>query len=252
MDIQKIAADVLGDEGEPALARIDSSKVYTLTFDTNKLLEDFGYPTFDDLTEPSVDWYPDDDDLLNIGRMYIEREEDEDGEIKFLDYDDTEVSEEAIDELKQAMSDAGSIGTERRVTNAVLAALSQALENMGGTTCEYMDSDMHSWSVRATGIIDASVNQQDYDEFRVKLSEDTVHLINAVLGGYGMFTVEADMDGESPKEYIQNKFHQLADYYDVYGERKPKPDYSNVEDFDAQYFKDRVREIEQEYGLRLL
>tara|TARA_Y100000034_G_C6910321_1_gene424382 strand:+ start:7678 stop:8508 length:831 start_codon:yes stop_codon:yes gene_type:complete len=100
-----------------------------------------------------------------------------------------------------------------------IEALEECLEKIDlGNAAEYNSCDGVSVSAHA-GISSANVNE---DENKVSVTIiNPEHLINAIVNGMGYVYPDLPALTESSNEEIKARFHNVKDYFEVYGESKP-------------------------------
>ena len=223
----------------------------TLTFPTEGLLKNLGLPHDFEISNWGYYPYPTEDELAN-SILYISKNDE--GEL--VDYDDKVIPEDAVEELKQATMDATQMGTEGAYVKRVYGALEDALDTFSGYRYEYPfmpDREDALGVEHATGTAKGIESVEvSYDTTTIVANLDLVHAINDCIAGVGMFEAQQDLEGEEFDEFIKSRFHHLKNYWEIYGERKPKVDTDNVEDFDDAFFRERAGEIEKEFDLRLV
>lgn len=101
----------------------------------------------------------------------------------------------------------------------------------------------------AIGITNVDI---DCDNAVITTNNDLVHVINFCITGVGMFDVAEDLEGEvSFVDYIQSRFHWLKSYWKIIGGRTPHPDLEYIDDFDANYFKALLKDIESAFKIKI-
>lgn len=220
----------------------------TISFPTKELLELFGLP---DLEPPDWDWpWPSDDEL--IGTRFLDISWDDMPEL-WVDKNEQPLKDEVIDEIKRAIISAMESKTMANYTKRVQGALEDILYIFSDFEYEYdfineagSYEGMHD---TATGITNITI---EYDNTTITTDNDLVHVINTCITGVGMFNVDEELEGaESFAEYIQSRFHWLKSYWEIFGARRPQPDLEHIEDFDGNYFKELLQDIEKTYKVNI-
>jgi|SRR5581483_4672772 len=220
---------------------------FTLTFDTNKLLELFDLPKVDDLEAITIDYWPSDSDLLNTSKLDVSQ--DDDG--NFIDADENPLPEEVIDDIKRAIMDAVYSGTMGRYHKRIISTLEESLSTFQDYKYEYFpltDDGERTATGVAKGILNFEVS---FDETKIECAPDIVHIINDCINGVGEFYATDDLEGDSVEEFAKSRFHWLNRYWDIYGGGKPQVDTDNIDDFDSEYFRTLLKEIETEHNVKL-
>lgn len=224
---------------------LDSSKTVTLTFPTDKLLSWFGLPTHEDLQEDmdNADWGTSTKSILEDAGL-----EYDDGRDVWVDSEGTSVPADAVDEIVMASQDAYRFGTEAGMLSRLHGTLEAMLDVFSNSQYEYraLGDSYFDLSGVAKGILGEQIA---WDTTEIQASEDLLHLINDVIAGVGVFEPEYEIG--DPAEEIKVLFHHLGDWWEVYGERKPRLDFDNVEDFDQKVWKESLAEIGARYDLEL-
>lgn len=220
----------------------------TVTFPTKELLELFGLP---DLEAP-MDWdyWPSDNELTDT--IFLDISWDDEQEL-WLDKTGEPLKDEVIDEIKRAIVSAIESKTGANYTKRVKSALEDVLYTFSDFEYEYdfineagSYEGMHD---TATGITNVTV---DYDNTTITTDNDLVHVINTCITGVGMFNVDEELeDAESFADYIQSRFHWLKSYWEIFGTRMPQPDLEHIEDFDREFFKDLLKDIEKTFNVSI-
>jgi len=224
--------------------------VFTLKFLTDKLLKMFGLPTpeqFDDPSGYEPPW-PRDEDLLNT--IHLDVVKDEEG--RLTDGRGKVLTEDVIGDIKTAVADASRSGTINRIQGRIFSALKQTLETFSDYRYEYeflSDEVGNLASGVATGIISVDVKP---GTTTIVAQDDIIHIIQYNITGVGMFNATDDFEGEPPYQFAKTRFSHLRHHWEIHGERAPKVDLDNVDDFDARYFTQLLREIEKAYHVKLL
>jgi hypothetical protein len=230
---------------------------------TDALLDLFDLPTLAQIDEVEA-WdipYPSMEELVNnticLGLSY---NFDEDGVPivdEVLDRKDTVLPEEALEDLQRATVEALVVGTQNRYYKEVMSTLEGCLNEAGNGQYDYdystSEGGLANAHGRAEGIIDVTVRGETTV---LTLSTDIVHMINQCIAGRGDFEIPEDDftplgDAGVASAYAKDHLMALGDYWEIFGASTPRPDTSNLEDFDKNHFKDLVAEIEQQYGLKI-
>lgn len=124
---------------------------------------------------------------------------------------ETSMTDQAISDYQEAVED----------------ALEKHLENFSGFEYEYLDDNTNEFQTGiAKGIISTNVLDGNIE---IEYDPDLIHVINAMLSGYGMFgTLELE---NASAEDIIGHLHQLSNYYEIYGDNNPL----NADMFDNNY-----------------
>lgn len=234
----------------------DLSTQITLIFPVNEFCKSFKINTPDEIND--VEYYSE----YNIPNEDIEYNTD----IEFDDAGDAfdingnPVSEDVISDIKIAMNNATEAGYKNNLWRDYTSCIEDYfVQNFQDFRYEYgiMYDSYISKSGIAKGIQSISV---DGDNVQVVCCLDTAHIINDMLSGVGMFEPSVNIEEESPdniKQFIQESFPQLRHYGEIYGEtslnRKLESDLQDTqEDFDKEYFKQSLRDMQGELGLVLI
>lgn len=227
------------------LDKIDSSKKVTLKVNKNKFLKMFGIkdvPTIDDydasysVVEISNNRYL---DITKKGNKYFNGK-------------GQELSDEIVDRLNSEMLIAIEYGTENKINDRVNDVIEKILDNFGDYKYQYdtmMGDEYDSYKGIARGVYLYDTTSSDSIEITCYL--DFVHVINDCIAGYGMFQPDPNLEGETPEEYIKNRFGTIKYYFDIYNESIPKLDLDSIDEFDKKYFREQIKEIEKEYNIKL-
>lgn len=127
-------------------------------------------------------------------------------------------------EVGMAMEDAERDAYAVAIRKERINAFKNALEKINLGRAEYLDLDGQMISVPAC-ISEAVINE----------SEDTVsitiinpeHLINGIVSGMGYFAADLPTTDAASNKEIEQRFHNVKDYFDVYGDSKPSGDLSS-------------------------
>ena len=128
---------------------------------------------------------------------------------------------------------AGYIRSER------INALKRCLEkiDLSGGGAEYLTVDNEPISTKA-GIVSVEI---DKGTVFVEV-HNPEHLINSVINGVGYIFPDLSPTEPSSEGEIKKRFHNLKDYFEVYGESKPTENTSNQysPDIDDDYLKEEI------------
>lgn len=241
----------------PVLKKLPK-KPFKLVFDTNKLADWFDLPKpHDEDYYGDFNWYPSDSDLLDNDMLtvYYEYPDEEpryagqrmEGGV-WLDANDKEIPEDVVDEIRNYMVWALESGTEKNAYESRVDALKETLEAFSYYEYDYATMERNAYHGTAEGILSVDVK---YDKTTVVANPDIVHIINDCLNGAGEFYATDDLEGDSPQEFAETRFHWLPYYFKIYGVSKPKV-HDSQEEFDNAYFADLVSDLEKTNGLSLL
>ena len=201
----------------------------TLTLELDKVAKDFGYKldfdSFDDVTHNGYS----DKDIVKMGIMLP----------KELDNADQIFPSRVGASLEDAERDAYAVAIRKESLNALEQALLKI--DLTGGGAEYQDMNGEMISAKA-GITEVTINEAQ-NEITVTILNPE-HLINATLNGVGLIGPDLSAFEKSEINEIKSRFHNLDDYFEVWGERKPSGELSsqyspNIND---EYFHDMIKE----------
>lgn len=196
-------------------------RVHTLTLKLSEVAKDFGYKIEAD---PYEDVYYEGDSLRNIRNMDMVFSDKLEGVNKYFP---------SI--VANALETAERVAIAEQVRKNRLSALEQALLKIDlGGSAEYQEME-GSWITASAAITDVSILNESDDEITITM-KNPEHLINAVIAGVGMFSPDLDaFEPESDKNLIA-KFHNLSEYFSVYGDSKPDEGDVRYWDIDQESF----------------
>ena len=199
----------------------------TLKFKTGELLKWFDLP---DEMEVS--------DMISSGDPETgEREVEE----ALEDYNIKD-TEENRDLIRDAMRWTIESETSSKMWNEVVSTLEQILDTFSDYGYEYFsEGEFKSYSGTTKGILSYDIGSE---ETTIQVADDFYHVINDVLSGVGMF----DPQGEEPmdEEDMESNFHNLKDYWEVYGGGRPK-----MGDIDWEWSDKTFKMYLQEQGFKV-
>jgi hypothetical protein len=207
-------------EGEP----------FTLTFKTSELLDMFDLPDLE--LDPGDIYLPDIfvAEIRDVAEQYDIPEEL---------WDDPDIESG----IYTAISDGYHLGISGAYYKQVKEALENTLETFSNYPYEYFsEEDFESYSGIAKGIIPGSINI-GYDNTTFEAYPDLANIVQDNVAGYGQFDVSEDFEGEEPEEYAKSRFHWLAYYWEIYGDRPPQPDLDRLDDFDDKAFEEYMNDV---------
>lgn len=143
--------------------------------------------------------------------------------------------------VAQALEDAERSAYAEAIRKERISALEECLLkiDLSGGGAEYPDLDGQMVSAKA-GITNVEVNESD-DSIEVTILNPE-HLINSVINGVGY--IAPDLSSHEPAENSEliQRFHNLNDYFEVYGERKPSGELSSQysPSINDEYFKEEL------------
>jgi hypothetical protein len=197
----------------------------SITVPVEKLLKDFKYKTeFDSHTDVFHDGYSA-QSVLNMNLNMPDK------------YEDLEKLCPSI--VGQAMEDCEREGYYRDAAKAQIQGLINSLEKINVGTAEYQD--LNSKWISQPAYIDSAT----YDKDSTMITIDFVnphHLINAIIGGVGMYAPDIDADEDPSQEDIISRLHHLPDYFKVWGESQDSGelDSRHTPDYDTEAFENAI------------
>lgn len=170
---------------------------------------------------------------------------------KFRNRNNKIIRDELLNEIRQAIQDAIQLGTENQIISRTLHFLEDVLVMFRNFEYVYRTPDDEELIGRAYGIMRAKATP---GTTRIFFYSDLVHIINAMLHGYGFdvhFTFDDTSDTATTIEFIRSHFYALGYYWDIFDIRRPTLDLDHIEHFDRRYFEERIKELEQSYKIQL-
>ena len=233
-----------------ALSIRDVTGTSTISFSTKELLDLFGLPDMSPEDMYYMDYWPSDEDLLGTTSLDISWDDEQE---VWLDKTGAPLKEEVIDEIKTAIIYAMESQTMANYTKRVQGALEEILDIFANFEYEYdfinETGSYEGMQGTATGITNVMI---DYDTTTITTDNDLVHVINTCITGVGLFNVDEELEGDEYfADYIQSRFHWLKSYWEIFGTRMPQPDLEHIEDFDGNYFKDLLKDIEKTFNVSI-
>lgn len=129
--------------------------------------------------------------------------------------------------LEDAERDAYAVDIRKYKINAIKESLEKIDLSGGGAEYQHASGDMIS---AKAGILEVEIKEDEDLILMTILNPE--HLINSVINGMGYFAPDLSTDEPATEAEINSKIHNLADFFNVYGERQPSGD------LPSQYFPD--------------
>lgn len=140
-----------------------------------------------------------------------------------------------------ALEDAERDSYASAMRKARIEGLKQALEKIDlSNGAEYLDTD------GATVSASARITEVEIDEKTEIVTiqiQNPEHLINAVISGRGYFASDLSSTEPSSEAEIKARFHNLNDFFTIYGERKPRGELDSrfSPDVDKDSFNEQLK-----------
>jgi len=142
----------------------------------------------------------------------------------------------------QVIEDAERDAYAVAIRNARINALVETLEKIDVGTVEYQSLD-GTWITKMKARIESA--SVDPKENKIKVTVlNPEHLINTVISGVGMFAPDLSIDEPESEAQLKAKFHNLTDFFDVYGITKASDELGSQysPSIDDNYVEEQVRE----------
>lgn len=138
-------------------------------------------------------------------------------------------------QVGRALEDAERDAIAQEIVEDNLEALKNCLEKINLSNLSYF---YEGKSVEASGGITAVEIDQENDIIRITI-ENPEHLINAMIDGVGAVYPDLNPDEPATTEQIKSRFYNLKDYFDIYGESKPRTSerLDGTRKFSNEYFE---------------
>lgn len=148
-------------------------------------------------------------------------------------------SSEVASALEDAEREAIAEAMIKHRRNALEEALMKIDLSAGGA--EYTTSDLESISAKA-GIKSVTINPAE-NTIQVEVLNPE-HLINTMIHGVGYIYPDLDAYEPSDVSEIISRFHNLHDYFDIYGESQPSSDLPSYyqENINDDYFSSLIKD----------
>lgn len=204
------------------------NRTLTLEFDLDQLAKDFGYNLeVDEYEDVFHDGYSR-KDIKNLGHLSLPEK-----------YEGVEkIFPEA---LGMALESAERSGWASYIRKERINALQRCLEkiDLSGGGVEYTSVEQIFVSTKA-GIVSVEIDDKHNKVIVEVLNPE--HLINSVVNGVGYVYPDLPAQEESTVEEIKSRFHNLKDYFEVYGDSKPSEQTDNrySPDIDEDYLKEEL------------
>jgi hypothetical protein len=213
-----------------------AGKTVTLEFSTEELADKFlGYSMSPDL---DTFFNTSNEQVIDFSDSYgISLPKTEDGDVDTESKDFISVAD-TFERVK-------SRGVEKGYFEGLFSALKQVLESFTKNSYEYQDASDGGFNSGTAQGIDPTSISVNYDKTTFRASADLCHIIADVISGMGYFEVTSE-DMKDPEAYIKDNFFSLKNYWEVYGERKPKVDIK-----EGSLSRKEVLEIIEEMGLKV-
>lgn len=141
--------------------------------------------------------------------------------------------------LEDAERDAYAVAIRKYKINAIKESLEKIDLTGGGAEYQHASGDMVS---AKAGILDVEIKEDEDLILMTILNPE--HLINSVINGMGYFAPDLSTEEPETEAAISAKIHNLADYFNVYGERQPSGDLPSQysPDVNDEYFNSLLKE----------
>ena len=200
----------------------------TLEFELDELAKDFGYNLEVDEHDDVYHSGYTSKDIKNMGHLSLPE--------KFQD-----VEKIFPNCLAMALEDAERGAWASYIRKERINALKNCLEkiDLSGGGAEYHSIEQIDVSAKA-GI--TSVEIDEANNKVVVQVYNPEHLINTVINGVGYVYPDLPAQVEASNDEIKKRFHNLKDYFEVYGESKPSGDVDNryYPDIDNDYLSEEL------------
>lgn len=143
--------------------------------------------------------------------------------------------------VAQALEDCERSGIAEGIVKYSLRALEECLLKIDlGGSAEYQEADGGFVSAKA-GITNVEIDQAN-DIISVTILNPE-HLINAIVNGVGMIYPDLSSTEPATNEELIKRFHNLKDYFDVYGDSKPSDELPShfYPDIDDEHFSEELK-----------
>lgn len=150
--------------------------------------------------------------------------------------------------VEQCACDAMSMSIEDDYRSAQEQAVISGIDAIDGTVCSYLGENEagEPVSVNKTSRFEYTLNSQD-DEGRFTIeAENLHHFANAMVdgGGYCAADLPTDVEIDDADEAKKLFIAHASDYFEIYGDRKPKIDMSRLS-LGNSYMKHFTRLLEK-------
>lgn len=143
--------------------------------------------------------------------------------------------------VAQALEDVERSGIARGIVKYAIQALEDCLLKIDLTSggAEYSEADGNLVSAKA-GITEVTIDETN-DSITVTILNPE-HLINTVINGVGLLYPDLSSTEPASNDELSKRFHNLKDYFEVYGERKPDGELPSQysPDIDDEQFKEEL------------
>jgi hypothetical protein len=144
--------------------------------------------------------------------------------------------------VAQALEDAERSAIADGIVKYQIRALEECLLkiDLTGGGAEYQEPDGNFVSAKA-GITNVEIDEAN-DSILVTILNPE-HLINTVINGVGYIYPDLSSTEPASNEELIKRFHNLKDYFDVYGERKPEGELPSQysPDIDDDMFEEELK-----------
>lgn len=148
------------------------------------------------------------------------------------------------DAVVRAANDADQSAIEAQIYKETLSSIEDAFQKIDPGTVEYIgeiaSGDQYGVSAKA-GVLSASVDQNK-GEVEIEILNPQ-HLINGIVSGVGLMGPDIAVDMVMNANDVKKYLHNLVDYFEVWGERKPEQYSDRVADnaiADQKYFEEQL------------